>query len=83
MTTWLASMTKEERNELVDVIYEVITSGGASKVGDLKHPKQIGTYLKSLAKDESKRSMIANRLADLAQADAETQRGEEQSEKQK
>lgn len=74
---WLASMTTKERNVLVDVIYEILTSGGASKTGDLIHPKQIGNYVKSLVTDENKRFTIANRLVDLVQAIAETQRGEE------
>ena len=65
---WLDSMTVLERNLLVDVIYEILTSGGASRTGDLIHPKQIANYVKSLVKDENKRSTIANRLVDLVQS---------------
>ena len=72
--TWLASMTTKERNTLVDVIYEILTSGGASNTGELVHPKQIGNYLKSLVSDENKRFTIANRLVDLVQAIMETQK---------
>lgn len=73
---WLDSMTTKERNTLVDVIYEILTSGGASRTGDLIHPKQIGNYVKSLVTDEKKRFTIGNRLVDLVQAMVEAQRGD-------
>lgn len=70
---WLASMSIKERNVLVDVIYEILTVGGASKTGDLMNPKQIGNYVKSLATDEKKRALVGNRLVDLVQLIVEMQ----------
>lgn len=64
---WMMAMTPEERNDLVDVVYDILTSGGAIKTGELIHPKQIGNYVKSLVMDERKRQTISDRLGDLVQ----------------
>lgn len=73
MKAWFHSMTTEERNTLVDVIYEILVSGGASTTEDMLHPKQILKYVKMLASDEKKRLTIAGRTLDLIQAIIETQ----------
>ena len=71
---WLVAMTPEERNILVDAVYEILTSGGAVMTEDLLHPKQIGKYVKSLVMDEKKRQMISDRIGDLVQIVRETQK---------
>ena len=73
-SAWLATMTPKERNDLADVIYNIITSGGASRTEDLVQPKQIGNYVKSLVKDEAKRAMIISSVSTLIQAFLDTQR---------
>ena len=73
LKTWFHSMTMEERNTLVDEIYEILISGGASKTDDLMQPKFVRNYLKTLATDEKKRTNIGSRMADLIQASIETQ----------
>ena len=62
---WMMAMTPEERNDFVDVVYDILTSGGAVKTGELIQPKQIGNYVKSLVMDEKKRQTISDRLGDL------------------
>ncbi len=74
MKHWLETLTIEERNTLADVVYEMLTTGGAVRTDDLLHPKQIGRYVKLLAKDEKKRSMIGDYLSGLARALVETQK---------
>ncbi len=74
---WLESMTTKERNTFVDVIYDILTSGGAMITGDLMHPKHIGNYVKSLVLDEAKRQTISERLGDLVQVIIEAQKRDE------
>ena len=76
-TAWLTGMTPKERGELADMVYQIMTSGGASRTDDLIHPKQLGAYVKSLIKDESKRTMLMGSLTNLIQAIRDTQRDEE------
>lgn len=76
-TAWLAGMTPEERSELSDVIFDFVTSGGAVRTEELIHPKQIVNYVKSLVKDEAKRTTIIGSLSNLVRAFIDAQRGEE------
>ena len=76
-TAWLAAMTPEERSELADMIFELVTSGGAIRTEDLVNPKQIVNYVKSLVKDETKRTKIIGSLSHLVQAFRDTQRRDE------
>ena len=76
-TAWLAGMTPDERSELSDVIFDFVTSGGAVRTEDLIHPKQIANYVKSLVKDEAKRTTIISSLSHLVRAFIDAQRGEE------
>ena len=76
-TAWLTAMTPQERNELVDEIYDLMTSGGASRTEELVQLKQIVNYVKSLITDETKRTTIGGRLSGLVQAFLDTPRDEE------
>ena len=71
---WLASMTPQERNTLVDGVYEILTTGGAVKTEDLIHPKQIGTYVKRMATDDAKRGQVGERISELAKTVAAIQK---------
>lgn len=72
--TWLTTMTPKERNGLVDTIYEILTSGGAVMTDDLIHPRQFAKYVKSLAGDEQKRSILSEHLSDLVKAIVKVQK---------
>lgn len=74
---WLAGMTPDERSELSEVIFDLMTSGGAVRTEELMHPKQIVNYVKALVNDETKRVMIIGSLSNLVRAFIEAQRGEE------
>ena len=71
---WLASMTPQERNTLVDGVYEILTTGGAVKTEDLIHPKQIGIYVKRMATDDAKRGQVGERISELAKTVAAIQK---------
>ncbi len=72
---WMESMTIEDRNMLVDVVYEILTSGGAIHVDDLLQPKQIGNSVKSLAADEKRRKWIGKQFVHLVRLVAELETG--------
>ena len=76
-TAWLESMSPKERSELGDMIYGVITSGGAVRTEELVQLKQIANYVKSLVTDEVKRTTIIGSISNLIQAFRDAQRDEE------
>jgi len=70
---WLESMTVKERNTLVDMVYEILTTGGAVKTDDLASPKWIGNYVKALVKEEVKRQTIVDHISGLVRENMEKQ----------
>lgn len=68
LKNWLTSMNVEERNQLVDVIFEILMSGGAVSTKELVRPKHIRNYVKTLSMDEKKRQVISDGLSDLVQS---------------
>ena len=71
--TWLAGMSMEERNEIVDTIYDLLTIGGADNVFDLLHPKNIGASLKTLKTHGNIRRLLSEEFARLVEAARKTQ----------
>ena len=65
LKAWLAGMTPEERNELVDTVFELLSSGGATHTRDLIRPKNIHSLLKNLRNDTEARALIAQEIANL------------------
>ena len=70
--TWFASMTNEERGQLVDVMYALLGSGGAENVYDLLHPRNIRTYIKTLSSDENLRRILSTEFTGLIEAARKT-----------
>ncbi len=66
--TWFASMSNEERGQLVDVMYALLGSGGAENVYDLLHPRNIRTYIKTLSSDENLRRILSTEFTGLIEA---------------
>jgi hypothetical protein len=62
---YLAENSKEERSKFVDTVFSLLSSGGASQVFDLLHPKHIGAILKSLGSDEQSRNLLLEELQQL------------------
>lgn len=73
LKNWLASMSVAERNGLVDVIFDILMSGGAVSTRELIRPKNIRSYVKTLSMDEKKRQVISEGLSDLLQSMKEAQ----------
>lgn len=78
---WFASMTNQERNQLVDVMFTLLGSGGADSIQELLHPKNIRTYIKTLSNDENLRRVLSTEFQGLIEAAKKTrQRFDEQRE---
>ena len=71
--TWLAGMTMEERNEIVDTVYDLLTIGGADNVFDLLHPKNIRASIKTLTTQGNIRRILSDEFMNLMEAARKTQ----------
>ena len=71
--TWLAGMTLEERNEIVDTVYDLLTIGGADNVFELLHPKNIRASLKTLTTQRNIRRILSDEFMSLVEAAKKTQ----------
>ena len=70
--TWFADMTKQERNQLVDVMFSLLVTGGADSVHDLIRPGNIRTYIKTLSSDENIRRVLSTEFLGLIEAARKT-----------
>ena len=66
--TWFADMTNQERNQLVDVMFTLLGSGGVDSVHGLIQPKNIRTYIKTLSSDEHLRRVLSTEFQGLLDA---------------
>lgn len=70
---WLADMTIEERNEIVDTVYELLSIGDVDNVFEIIQPKNISNYLRTLRENGKIRRILSDELLSLLQAAKETQ----------
>ena len=70
---WLNGMTIEERNEIVDTVFDLLSIGNVSSVFDLIHPKNVRTYLKTLSTDGKLRRILNEEFMSLIEAARKTQ----------
>ena len=70
--TWFADMTNQERNQLVDVLYGLLSTGGVENVQSLLHPKNIRTYIRTLSSDENLRRILSTEFTGLIEAARKT-----------
>ena len=78
---WFAGMTSQERNQLVDVMFGLLGSGGVDSVQELLHPKNIRNYIRTLSNDENLRRILSSEFMGLIEAAKRTKaRFEEQRE---
>ena len=76
---WLSGMTNEERNEVVDAVFDLLTIGNASSVFDLIKPKNVRAYLKTLSTDGKIRRILSEEFMSLMEAARKTQLNLEQA----
>ena len=65
---WIAQMSPQERNVLVDALFGLLESGEVTNAMDIFHPKNIRHYLKALRANGNIRKLFTNELRSLAAA---------------
>ncbi len=66
--TWFAEMTNLERNQLVDVMFTLLGTGGVENALDIFQPKNIRTYIKTLSSDVNLRRVLSTEFLGLMDA---------------
>lgn len=66
--TWYAEMTDQERNQLVDVLYQILSADGVEKAVDIFQPKNIRAYIKAISGDETLRKTLSSEFTLLIDA---------------
>ena len=77
--TWFAEMSNQERNQLVDVMFTLLGTGGVDSTWDIIHPKNIRNYLKTLSSDEGMRRVLSTEFQGLLEAAKKTRQKFEES----
>ncbi len=70
--TWFAEMTNQERNQLVDVLFGLLGTGGVESTLDILHPKNIRNYIRALSSDENMRRILSGEFQSLVEAARKT-----------
>lgn len=78
---WFAGMTNQERNQLVDVMFTLLESGGAENVRTLANPRNIRSYIKTVTSDEHLRRVLSVEFQSLIEAAKATRSRFEEGEK--
>ena len=65
---WFASMTNQERNRLVEVMYTLLTTGGVENAIDIFQPKNIRAYVKTLSSDADMRHILSTEFQGLIES---------------
>ncbi len=77
--TWFADMSNQDRNQLVDVMYTLLSTGGVENVYGLIQPRNIRTYLKTISSDENLRRILSTEFQSLIDAARKTRAKFEQN----
>ena len=77
--TWFAEMDNQERNQLVDVMFTLLGTGGVDNALDIFHPKNAINYLKTLSNDENMRRILSSEFQSLIEAAKKTKAGLDQT----
>ena len=70
--TWFAEMSNQERNQLVDVMFSLLGTGGVDNALDIFQPKNIRTYIKTISSDENLRRVLSTEFLGLIDAAKKT-----------
>lgn len=62
---WIADMTNQQRSDLVDTLYHLLRSGGASQVQDLLQPKNILALFREFNTNEQARKLLTGEFLDF------------------
>lgn len=65
---WFADMTNQERNQLVDVMFTLLGTGGVDNAIEIFHPRNIKNYLRTLSLDANMRRILSTEFQGLLDA---------------
>ena len=71
--TWFSGMSNEERNEIVDTIFDLLALGDVDNVLDILQPKNLKNYIRTLATNGKIRKMLSDEFLSLMEAAKKTQ----------
>lgn len=71
--TWLAGMNNEERNEVVDTVFDLLSIGDVDNVFEIIQPKNIRNYLRTLSSNGNIRRILSEEMMSLMEAAKKTQ----------
>ena len=69
---WFAEMTNQERNQLVDVMFTLLGTGGVDNALEIFHPRNIRNYVKTLSSDENMRRILSEEFQNFIDATKKT-----------
>lgn len=69
---WLDTMNNEEREQMVEALLGLLTTGDVSHVGEILHPKNVRNYLKALGSDQKTRKILGGEFQALLEAARKT-----------
>lgn len=65
---WFADMTNQERNQLVDMLFALLGTGGVESPMEILHPKNIKNYVKTLSTDDNLRRVLSSEFQGIVEA---------------
>lgn len=65
---WLDAMDREERGQMVEALFGLLSTGDVSHVGEILHPKNVRNYLKTLGSDQKTRKILGTEFQALLEA---------------
>ena len=71
--TWLSDMTLEERNEIVDSLFDFLSTGEVTSAKEMIQPKNIRNYLRAWRQDDKLRHTLLSEMFNLVSAAYKTQ----------
>ncbi len=79
---WLSGMTIDERNEIVDTVFDLLSVGNVQSVLEIIHPKNVRNYLKTLSTNGKILRILSEEFISLMEAARKTQLMLEEKEKE-
>lgn len=70
---WMAELTQQERNEVVDTLFDFLSIGNVESAKEILHPKNIKNYFKTLSNDDKLRRILSGEFMNLIEAAIKTQ----------
>lgn len=71
--SWLAEMSPQERNQVVDTLFNLLSIGNVESAKEIIQPRNLRNYFKTLSEDENMRRILSGELLSFIEAAVKTQ----------